>query len=322
MTRIIWIDYAKIFGLFLVIFAHLYTSEGTSESNVVRTYIYGFHMPFFFLISGMLHKQRKEKLKEALIKNLKSLFVPYLVFNLLFAFIYGITEPSNSILSALIQIPKGIIKGSGTPCKASWFVMCLFLIKCIFDIFNYKKIKKYGIPLLFIFTLLPFKLPYFYFSSACLGLMFYYLGYALKDDIIKMNLKPILCIPISVIAFTVSYYLTQINGKVSMLIADTGNHAILFYINALIGSLGIIALAMIFNKIERKMIINISVASIGIVLTHMYLVGFVIEYKPLIISTDLYLFAYYTLASILIYAICAIFFHLSRKYIPLIWGKF
>ena len=87
--RIIWIDYAKVIGIFLVIFAHLYTSEGTSSENVVRTYIYGFHMPFFFLISGCLYKVREGGLKQALLLNIKKLLIPYLCLNVFFAVIYG-----------------------------------------------------------------------------------------------------------------------------------------------------------------------------------------------------------------------------------------
>lgn len=66
MNRIIWIDYAKVFGMILVILAHLYTSEGTDNTNVMRTFFYGFHMPFFFLISGCLYKIRDGGLLKAL----------------------------------------------------------------------------------------------------------------------------------------------------------------------------------------------------------------------------------------------------------------
>jgi fucose 4-O-acetylase-like acetyltransferase len=35
----------------LVILGHLYSSDST-----VRLYLYSFHMPFFFLVSGVFHK--------------------------------------------------------------------------------------------------------------------------------------------------------------------------------------------------------------------------------------------------------------------------
>lgn len=84
MKRIVWIDYAKVIGLFLVIFAHLYTSEGTDRSNVVRTYIYGFHMPFFFLISGCLYRIRDRGLRQALTINVKKAFSTFYWFELVF----------------------------------------------------------------------------------------------------------------------------------------------------------------------------------------------------------------------------------------------
>ena len=123
--RIVWVDYAKILGLFLVIFAHLCTSEGTGESNIARTYIYGFHMPFFFLISGFLYKGPQGTLIDAIIKNVRVLFIPWLIFNILFSIIYGLPE-LNAVQQNLYRMIRGVYHGSGTPCMASWFVLCLF----------------------------------------------------------------------------------------------------------------------------------------------------------------------------------------------------
>lgn len=70
-NRIYYLDFARCLAMFLVIFAHCFVN-----SSDVRLYIYAFHMPFFFVVSGMLHKQGKQ--------NLKRLLFPTLFFVLLF----------------------------------------------------------------------------------------------------------------------------------------------------------------------------------------------------------------------------------------------
>lgn len=52
-NRIIYLDYAKVICAFLVVFGHLF--EGGTP---IRNFIYCFHMPFFFLVSGMLDKNK------------------------------------------------------------------------------------------------------------------------------------------------------------------------------------------------------------------------------------------------------------------------
>lgn len=89
--RLIYMDVAKIIGLFLVILGHLYTTEGVGEENAVRTFIYGFHMPFFFLVSGMLHKFKGLSLQQMVLSNSRKLLLPWLCFNMFAVFYYSLT---------------------------------------------------------------------------------------------------------------------------------------------------------------------------------------------------------------------------------------
>lgn len=49
MKHLYWIDFAKTFGLLLMILGH-----GNLVNNDLQCYIYSFHMPMFFIISGLL----------------------------------------------------------------------------------------------------------------------------------------------------------------------------------------------------------------------------------------------------------------------------
>lgn len=93
--RIIYLDYAKVFCTFLVVFAHLY-----SVYSPERIFIYSFHMPFFFLLSGMFHKDLS--LRESVAYNFKKLIVPTIFYLLVF---YAIFSALNTCKSGIFTPP-------------------------------------------------------------------------------------------------------------------------------------------------------------------------------------------------------------------------
>lgn len=90
--RLDWIDNAKGIGILLVVLAHLSIDEN------LQVAIYSFHLPLFFIISGMMlfHNQGWKKLnfKEFIIKKLKSLIYPYFTLSL---FMFIMIVPSTLI---------------------------------------------------------------------------------------------------------------------------------------------------------------------------------------------------------------------------------
>ena len=69
--RELWVDMARGIGIILVFLGH-------STGNPLCWFIYGFHMPLFFILSGYLFKQ--EKLGIYTVKLVRRYLVPYLVF--------------------------------------------------------------------------------------------------------------------------------------------------------------------------------------------------------------------------------------------------
>ena len=55
--RIIWIDYAKAIAMFFVIFGHV------DSGNYLTNWIYSFHMPLFFLLSGAFCGARRTPMR-------------------------------------------------------------------------------------------------------------------------------------------------------------------------------------------------------------------------------------------------------------------
>lgn len=72
--RIFWIDWAKAIGISLVVWGHF--------SPIARHEIFLFHMPFFFMISGLLYRQKG--LMNELKGSVFSLVLPYLIYNFLY----------------------------------------------------------------------------------------------------------------------------------------------------------------------------------------------------------------------------------------------
>ena len=104
-----WIDIAKGIGIILVVFCHI-------KVSFLTTYIYWFHMPLFFLISGYLHRQ-PDSLTEIFsvsVQKTYRLLIPYLSYYILILFcmvFFGLLQ--FYILQKLLFYGLIVLKKSG-----------------------------------------------------------------------------------------------------------------------------------------------------------------------------------------------------------------
>ena len=75
VKRIEWVDVAKGIGIFLVVLGH--------TSAQLRNLIYGFHMPLFFFLSGVVFNKEKYSIKGFVKSRFNSLILPYIFFYVL-----------------------------------------------------------------------------------------------------------------------------------------------------------------------------------------------------------------------------------------------
>lgn len=184
IKRLDWVDILKGMGMFAVVFGH------SGFPPTVQWWIFSYHMPLFFFISGFLFQPHKyTSFKEFFTKKAKSLLVPYFYF----AIIVAILSVFNEALPATDYFLKEILYGSSS---ALWFLPVLFLTE-IMVYFIQKAKNKYAIGALLIVSvivsyelfLLNFHLPYkaeVVFISA----FFYGIGF-LSADQIKERLSKI-----------------------------------------------------------------------------------------------------------------------------------
>lgn len=123
MERKYWIDWAKVFGIYLVVLGH--TTDG---SELIRPLIYSFHMPLFFMISGYLEKKYSGSAISYIKKTAKRLLIPYLIYGIISTlyviFIVGSKDTIHTLLCLCVGRPQGFA-------GPLWFVPVLFEIKII-----------------------------------------------------------------------------------------------------------------------------------------------------------------------------------------------
>ncbi|MBD5069159.1 MAG: acyltransferase [Lactobacillus sp.] len=191
--RIFWLDFAKGFTIFLVVFGHVLAAifnnidvddgSGTMIFKLIMYLIFLIIMPIFFALSGFLYRDilSLKAYRKMLLKKLISLGVPYLIFSILLvvlAIFFKLNVDGVSELKDLLYI--GV-----RPIAYLWFLQALFLAFAIVGAFSLLKIKPQlqVIILLcgtFIGELVLDKQFYFYVMQSFSWALCFYLGYLIK----------------------------------------------------------------------------------------------------------------------------------------------
>lgn len=129
LNRYSFIDNAKAIGITLVVIGHVF------PGNVTK-FIYLFHMPLFFLLSGFLFKP--QTIKKYSLKKVSRLLIPYVSFLLLLYFLYSILnllfygKLFHDIYNGLSDILYGGVALRGA-FGVFWFTTTLFFSLIIFN---------------------------------------------------------------------------------------------------------------------------------------------------------------------------------------------
>lgn len=136
-TTLRWIDIAKGIGILLVVVGHFYPKDSPAYWVTLRTAIYEFHMPLFFLLAGYLVRDVAiGNFRHFVAKKSQRLLLPFLtaataisVLKLAAQQFVALDFPvSTQSLLALLLCP------SRSPAPLLWFVYTLFLMFCLLPI--------------------------------------------------------------------------------------------------------------------------------------------------------------------------------------------
>ena len=107
-------DVAKGICIISVVLGHL---------GIATRFVYFYHLPVFFFISGLFLNAEKYSFKDFLLKKIKSLYVPYVIISLLFAIIFDFQNMKNIKYVLRIFLFDSKAPFTGT----FWFISCLFI---------------------------------------------------------------------------------------------------------------------------------------------------------------------------------------------------
>lgn len=169
--RVYSIDAAKLITAFLVVFTHLYTAD-----DPFRQWVYSFHMPLFFMLSGMFH--REYSITNAFVINARRLIVPALFFMacgvLIYICIYGV----NSLLPVLRKSIYGMIAGDKIQGNnVIWFLFALFWCNIFLNMILKYRWTIYPLLFVYIVVVIILHFSWLHLSQGLFALPFYMLGY-------------------------------------------------------------------------------------------------------------------------------------------------
>lgn len=134
MKRIVWVDYAKAFAIYMVCIIHLHCDYTLTQLSK------GIAMPLFFMVSGYLFSsERWQRFRPFLTRRFRQLIIPYLWINAL-TYIFWLLVGRNFGEDAASTIAwheplKGILLGIG-PLLAHniplWSLICFFMVEIVY----------------------------------------------------------------------------------------------------------------------------------------------------------------------------------------------
>ncbi|MDZ7857361.1 acyltransferase family protein [Sphaerotilus sp.] len=254
-----WIDWAKTIGIWLVVFGHI-----PGNHLAVSEFIYAFHMPLFFFISGYLAKSRS--VVETARSGVVRLLIPYAMFYVLtwlWWYFFGFLRHPEwfshlpAFQAALVQPLFGMLFGAGYGTSLSnminvplWFLVGLFNVSVAFSVVDALK----SWPMKFMCAALLSGIPYvltsrgidllFSLDSALMALPFYVGGkYAAEAGLVERcapawadkktegYLRPL----VIALSFAAVGLVAAANGRVDINHVSYGKHPLLFYFGGLAG---------------------------------------------------------------------------------------
>lgn len=345
MSRIVYIDVAKVIATFLVVYAHLY-----SDYSTTRLYVYAFHMPFFFLVSGMLHKfnntvQWKKYVKTIIYPSLFFLFCFIIVSAPLFYngiweipdyyYCWGGDSLWDVSISVIATTINAFIVSHMFTNTMVWFFVVLFYCKVLLDIVLGLLVKVNGIVnsgkrivlyaggmiicLAGFYLLLKISFPMF-LNQVIMAFPFYLIGYILKKMHLDSKTVKVYKKLIFVLAFLcLSILITNLNGRVSMHAIIWGNQGILsiplFYFNGLLGSVMLLLIATCWKFKSRffEIVSDCMISIVGFQIFFIDIIRYQIGFDNNCVISGL--------LTLLIISICILMHRLFMRIIPFVYGK-
>jgi len=320
-NRIEFIDISKGAGIILVVVGHC-----LNTTDFPGRWIYSFHMPFFFFISGSLLSGNTTS--AFIYKKFKQLIVPFITLGLIVLTLklIVIDKEINPVIY-LSNMLKYLVTGNQAP---FWFLPVLFCSSIAY--FLISKIK--NISTRFIILLGSVVLSYFFYSpnagipysinSVFMAIFFVGLGYESKNLLVKINNinKSLPLFALSILLFVISISVAYFINPALNMSDNRVTPIIPVYLGAINGILLLTFTSLIIDKHFPNKISSIlkflGRNTLTIMCLHMFFISLSSEYiKYYIDSVMIYKFV----EQLFVWSMSLLFVYLINKYIPVLIGK-
>lgn len=254
------IDVLRGIAIIFVIFGHV------TRDMKMQEYIWVFHLPIFFFISGVLYNPVKYRNTLAFVKSkFTSLILPYIFFYL-FTLVYWILIERHvrgaelTICSQFLGLFYGTYSLDYMYFNgALWFIPCLFSIELIYRFVG--KLRRWWLIVLIVLIMNASGLLFmdviryapFGINAALIATCFYAFGHLIKDKIKNFANKYKVWLPLLIIMCVgLQFFLTPLTGKADLAALEIS--ARWLYIP--VGIVGIVLYFLLATIVKRNIILE------------------------------------------------------------------
>ncbi|HEY9096719.1 MAG TPA: acyltransferase family protein [Hydrogenophaga sp.] len=235
--RLTWLDAAKGLGIALIVWGHIYS---ITEPTTLQVYVYAFHVPLFFFLSGLTFNPDRYNFSELFRAKTRTLLLPYLVYAFLGFLFYlagylfaqrmglKIAQFDYGLLPPLLGILYGSLGDGHLVNTPVWFVIALFCTLMLGKAINHPALPRpWRIGAAMFIGALGYvlgglvKLP-FSLAPAMLGLVFFQAAVETKTWVFSLGARPQGLWLVLIVGLVISAF-SPINGFVAQATPAVGN---------------------------------------------------------------------------------------------------
>ncbi|MGG2077552.1 acyltransferase family protein [Lelliottia nimipressuralis] len=181
-----WADTLKALGMLCIYIGHFGPVSGKLYS-----FVFLFHVPLFFFISGFFHSN-KSSVVEFSINRFKKIVVPYLIFSVLSLFFFSLRAPEYvKDISYTVQAIAFGVRNTTYYAEGLWFLPCLFIMSLVFRLLSSITNRVFllsallSVSCLVIFPNMPSSDPRLWFNidSAMQYIIYYACGFSFRQHV-------------------------------------------------------------------------------------------------------------------------------------------
>lgn len=283
MTRKVSIDIAKGFGISLVVLGHMNDYFGAVIPNAYR-FIYLFHVPLFFFLSGLFFKE-KENFGECFKKKFFRLYIPYLFANIFFfavemvrARLLGDAYDGNLSWSDLLYAAFGLWPVLSMLSRPTWFILILFRVFIIYKllqlVFKGNKYMMLAVCVLAgVFGAL-FPIEKFMIGQTLATLPFFSLGHVCTAEFVDNQrvFSSIKCILLGLASAIALFFISRI--QMTNIAVNVYGNVLLYFIGALIGIMMVLWVSKLLDRwtVASKSLSFIGKYTLPILIWHIFVI--------------------------------------------------